>query len=469
MVKIQPLRKFDLNIEEILENWEVYHGIREIIANALDELTLTNTKDIEIFEDNSGHWHIRDYGRGLKYEHLTQKENEEKINHPHLIGKFGIGLKDAFATFDRNGVGVSINSKHGFITIAKSKKHGFSDITTLHAVVTDPVDSNFKGTEVILKNVTKIDIEKAKALFLKFSADILVESTDFGEVYQPDANSATIYINGVKVAEEENFLYSYNITSLTKQIKKALNRERSNVGRNAYRDRIKKTLLACESEEVALGLINDLQKMEQGISHDEIAWLDIQQHAVNILSSKKEVIFVTPSELQESFHVIDEAKSRNLEIITITETLREKIRNTSDISGKPIRDISYFNKELIQSFEFKFIKPKHLENSERRVFNLKDKIFEIIGGRPHDILKVKISETMRKDPMTFKEVVGLWEESRGNIIIKRDQLKHVEDFSGTLLHETAHCTSGSEDVTRSFELELTRLLGLLCSKIEGLQ
>jgi len=29
--------KFGLNIEEILENWEFYHIIRENLANALDE------------------------------------------------------------------------------------------------------------------------------------------------------------------------------------------------------------------------------------------------------------------------------------------------------------------------------------------------------------------------------------------------------------------------------------------------
>jgi len=71
------IKKFDLNIEKILEDWEVYDAIREIISNALDEQLLTNTKDIEIFKDLKLNWHIRDYGRGLKYEHLTQKEDEE--------------------------------------------------------------------------------------------------------------------------------------------------------------------------------------------------------------------------------------------------------------------------------------------------------------------------------------------------------------------------------------------------------
>ena len=42
-------RYFDLNIEQVLEHWEVYHAVREIIANALDETILTNSPDIDIF------------------------------------------------------------------------------------------------------------------------------------------------------------------------------------------------------------------------------------------------------------------------------------------------------------------------------------------------------------------------------------------------------------------------------------
>ena len=48
------VKEFDLNIEKILENWENYHAIREIIANALDEQVLTNTRDIEIKQAKMG-------------------------------------------------------------------------------------------------------------------------------------------------------------------------------------------------------------------------------------------------------------------------------------------------------------------------------------------------------------------------------------------------------------------------------
>lgn len=69
-------KEFDLNIEIILENWEVYHAIRDIISNALDEQILTGTQDIQIIKKNNER-HIIDFGRGINYHHLTQNENEE--------------------------------------------------------------------------------------------------------------------------------------------------------------------------------------------------------------------------------------------------------------------------------------------------------------------------------------------------------------------------------------------------------
>jgi len=462
---MQDRRSFDLNIEKILEDWEIHHGIREIIANAIDEQKLTSTEDIQVFQDGDEYWHIQDFGRGLKYEHLTQNENEEKLENPNLIGKFGIGLKDALATFDRNGVYVLLKSKYGDITIETSEKHGFEDIVTLHAVISHPSDSELIGTDVILGAVSEENIEQAKAFFLRFSGEELVESTDYGDVYKNTKEQASIYINGVKVAEEENFLFSYNITSLTKQIKKALNRERTNVGRNAYRDRIMKILLSCTGENIAKMLMTNLQKIEQGTNHDELSWIDVQKHAVSILSSKSNAIFVTSSEIQDSFHLIDDAKSRGLNIITIPDNLREKIHNLKDLSGNPIRDMDQFIIEDHDSFEFKFIDPEDLEISEKKIFDLTNKIFKFIGGKPRRVREIRISETMRKDPFTFREVDGLWDGATRTIIVKRTALRNIEHYSGTLIHEVGHCTSGKEDITREFELELTRLIGILTSKL----
>jgi len=52
VVSKMTIKKFDLNIEKILEDWEVHHAIREVVANAIDEQFLTKTKDIQIYKDS---------------------------------------------------------------------------------------------------------------------------------------------------------------------------------------------------------------------------------------------------------------------------------------------------------------------------------------------------------------------------------------------------------------------------------
>ncbi len=456
------MRKFDLNIEEVLEDWEIYHGVREIIANAIDEQVLSNTQDIEIQKEKNC-FVIRDYGRGIRYEHLTQNENEEKLSNPELvIGKFGVGLKDAMATFDRHKINIMIKSKFGDITIDKSSKHGFEDVVTLHAIISSPSEPDIVGTKVILDGCTKEDIEKAKNLFLKFSGEEILEKTQYGEILQK-SSLAKIYINGIKVAEEDNFLFSYNITSLTSTMRKALNRERTHVGRTAYTDRIKSILLSSNTESVARLLVEDLEGYQRGTEHDEMKYIDVAVHACKILNTSSSVVFVTPQQLQYDTMAVDNARQDGLSIVVVPETISQKIRNVEDISGNIIRDLDLYNTEWNQSFEFKFVKLNELTQSEREIFDKTSKIFDLIGGKSKSINEIAISETMRRDESGM-EVSGLWEYDKGRITIKRTQLKTLESYAGTLLHESAHATSGAGDVSREFELELTNIIGQISVK-----
>lgn len=457
-------KKFDLNIEKILEDWEVYHAVREVIANAIDEEILTGTKKIEIFKDKKGLWHIRDLGRGLKYEHLTQKEDEEKLRNPNVIGKFGIGLKDALATFDRKKVEVFIKSPHGNITLGKSEKHDFEDVITLHAYIQPPSDTNFIGTEFILDGCTNKDIEKAKDLFLRFSGEKIIEKTQYGEVLEKKGDISRIYVNGVKVAEEENFIFSYNITSLTKAIRKALNRERTNVGRSAYSERIKSILLSCKSRIIAKSLVNDLKGYQDGTLHDELNWTDVSVHACKLRNSLEKVVFFTPGELMYAVDMVDKARSDGYEVVTIPENIKEKIRGLRDVSGNLIRDMDQFKREWNESFDFKFIGEKDMTPKEKEIFRMTDAIVSFIGGKPRKVKAIKISETMRMESHSLREATGLWEESTGRIIIKRDQLRSLKDYTGTLLHEIAHAQSGASDISSEFEQQLTSLIGITVSK-----
>lgn len=456
------MRKFDLNIEEVLEDWEVYHAIREIIANAIDEQILTNSKEIEIKQDKKC-FVIRDFGRGLKYEHLTQNENEEKISHPELvIGKFGVGLKDALATFDRHKINIIIKSQYGDITIDKSSKHGFEDVVTLHAIISPPSEPEIVGTKVILDGCTKDDVQKAKNLFLKFSGDKMLEKTQYGEILKKDSTSK-IYINGIKVAEEDNFLFSYNITSLTTAMRKALNRERTHVGRTAYTERVKSILLSSNDEKVARLLVQDLEDYQRGTEHDEMKYIDVAVHACKILNTSSKVVFVTPQQLQYDIMAVDNARRDGLSIVVIPETISQKIRGLQDLSGNVIQDLELYNVEWNQSFEFKFVKPDELTESERKIYEKTSKIFNLIGGKPKIIKDIEISETMRREDSGM-EASGLWEPDKRRLVIKRNQLKNLESYAGTLLHETAHALSGAGDVSREFELELTNIIGQISSR-----
>ncbi len=456
------MKKFDLNIEEVLEDWEVYHAIREIIANAIDEQILTKTKDIEI-KKGKNCFVIRDYGRGLKYEHLTQNENEEKMSHPELvIGKFGVGLKDALATFDRHKVNIVMKSKYGDVTIDKSSKHGFEDVVTLHAIISPASEPDIVGTKVILDGCTKDDIEKAKSLFLKFSGEQMLEKTQYGEILKKDSISK-IYINGIKVAEEDNFLFSYNITSLTGAMRKALNRERTHVGRTAYTERVKSILLSSGDKNVAQLLVQDLEGYQRGTEHDEMKYVDVAVHACKILNTSSSVVFVTPQQLQYDITAVDNARNDGLSIVVVPETISQKIQGMQDSSGNIMRDLGQYNLEWNESFEFKFVKPDELTESEREIYDKTSDIFNLIGGKPKMIKEISISETMRREE-SGTEALGLWESDKNRIVIKRDQLKNLELYAGTLLHETGHALSGARDVSREFELELTNIIGKISSK-----
>lgn len=459
------MKNFDLNIEKVLEDWKVYHALREIIANAIDEQSLTKTNDVEIFKDENGNYHIRDFGRGIKYQHLTQNENEEKNNNPDLvIGKFGVGLKDALATFERNGIDVLIKSKHGDITVDKSTKHGFDDILTLHAVIKKPSDNIMEGTEVILSGITDYDIKQSQNFFLKYSKNNLLESTEYGEIYDNKGEKSKIYINGLLVATEENFLFSYNITKTNSKIRKALNRERTNVGRQAYTDRIKQILLISKSERVIDRLVNDIEEDERGHSHDEIKWVEISKHACTHLNSRKNVIFLTSEQIQNNFSTVDDARSEGIKVVTIPNTVANKIKDSKDFEGNQIRGLETYFEEKNSNYEYTFIDEKDLSDEEKEIFSKTEKIINLIGGRPSILREILISETMKRDIRGY-DTKGLWEPDEKRIIIRRDQLKHLESYAGVLLHELAHARSGADDVSRHFELELSALLGIIAEKI----
>lgn len=57
-------------------------------------------------------------------------------------------------------------------------------------------------------------------MFLCFIGIKRLEKTEYSEILQKRNDVSEIFINGIKVAEEEKFLFSYNITSLNSTLQK---------------------------------------------------------------------------------------------------------------------------------------------------------------------------------------------------------------------------------------------------------
>lgn len=466
----EGVRAFDLNVGTVLEHWTVEFALREIIANALDEQVLTQTDFPSIWLDDSGWWHVRDFGRGLRHVNLTQDESPEKQGDDRVIGQFGMGLKDALALFDRVGVNVEIRSRYGDICLGRRAKSEFGDVVTLHALVTEPSDPNMVGTDVSVQGVTIAQIEAAKSMFLAYRDAEVLEQTPVGQVItRSTGEPAMIFVRGLLVATEENFLFSYNITNLTTALKRALNRERSNDGRTAYSDRVKRILLDCVSESVAGPLARDLSGFASGDLHDELAWMDVAVQATRIMQASEKVLFVSSADYEFSGIEIDHARADGYEIIQVPEKIADRLVDMTDLAGKPMVNVGQYSLEWNDSFQYKFVNPEDLTEDEQAVLRIADDILELVGvPKPGvgQIKQLKISETMRIGQVGF-DADGVWDAQAGTIVVARHQLSSTTAFAGTLLHEICHARSGYSDLSVAFESELSDALGEVATRALG--
>ena len=448
---------FDLNVEKILDHWGLPEAVREVIANALDEQALSATAEPEIAKRRDG-WHVTDFGRGLRYQHLTQNENPEKRRRADkVVGKFGVGLKDALATFDRRGVDVAIRSPHADISLRRAKKTGFADVTTLHAAVAPPSEPRRKGTDFALRGLGDRDMAAAKDYFLRFAGDRVLEKTELGSVLERRAGApARIYVKGVRVATEEQFLFSYDITSTTAQLQLALNRERSNVGRGAYQDRVKSILLKSRSSTVAEMLVQDLTRIAAGTNHDEITWLDVQEQAVRILAARTKAVFVSSQQMFTHGATIMEARADGYKVVVVPDRLLARLPKLRDLNGDPILDIGGFVKVWNASFVYDCVEPSKLDRAERAAWAILPELMRLAGDHARRVAEVKVSSTMRLDEGAY-ETEGVWDSP--NIVVKRSVLDSPRHFARVVLHEIAHASSGANHGSLPFMAAIDDLAG----------
>ena len=202
-----------------------------------------------------------------------------------------------------------------------------------------------------------------------------------------------------------------------------------------------------------------------GSMHDELSWIDVQEHAITLLNKSGNVVFVTSTESIMHPNIIEDAIKNGKRIITIPDNLRARLSGKFDEEGNSINDITRYIQNYNDSYRFEFVEESDLTLNEKQVYLTKAKIVDIFGGLPENVSAIKISETLRPDILSSGETLGCWDLKTCNIIISKKCLSSVEMFSGVLIHELIHAKTGFGDVSREFESALTKSIGDLCNII----
>lgn len=268
-------RYLDLNTRNVLEHWTVTKAVIELVANAIDEANETKTR-LPVLEWEAGRLHLRDAGRGLKTEHFQQQVNPAKLANPLAIGKFGVGLKDALSVLFNNGRTICIESR--FLYIEKMllrSKHDFEN-EAIHIVVNEPRDKEMLGTSITIEGITKREYRKVRSYFQLYTelGPALAE-TPAGKLYRRQTKSSGIFINGIRVNEENDFLYQYAIFSDSKSIMDALSRDRdrNTLRITVYAEKVQQILIyACKYVQEVRDQVRELFLNGESSNYHELSY-----------------------------------------------------------------------------------------------------------------------------------------------------------------------------------------------------
>ena len=287
-----------------------------------------------------------------------------------------------------------------------------------------------RGTEFVLHGLADADVAKAKAMFMKFAGEEVLETTSYGQILKRQGTSGRIYILGVFANEEPNFLFSYNVTSLTDSMKKRLNRERLNVGRTTYADRVKAILKSAKSKTVETMLIDQVEKRATGEQCDEMAWIDISQMALNLMHESRRIAYLTEQEIQSSPNILDNLRSDGFQVIVVTDQQKEKLQAQAEAGGQQVRTLETYVAEYNASYQYQFVDPLSFSAEERHVFDFTPRILALVGLDAKRAPEIRFSETMR---VTSDSTEGVWDSSIHAIVIKRSKLATLAGYASTLL------------------------------------
>jgi len=333
-------------------------------------------------------------------------------------------------------------------------------VRTLHAIIHPPARRDQVGTDVVLRGVRDEDVATAKQFFLHYSGDRLLETTRHGGVLaRSGSGPARIYVKGLLVAEEENFLFSYNITDINAPLRRALNRERSNVGRTAYADRVKATLLQCRSAEVARPLADDLAEYVTGRMHDELSWKDVTVACMHGAGQSRQGCVRDSGGASAGSPQLRYAEDEGYQLVTVPDDISTRLRNAPTSRANRSSTSTDTGKSGMTALRFHFVEPGDLTAAELATYKLTEPLVALARLSHHRITvgTVLISETMRR---TTAETAspGCGSPNTAGSSSAETTRRSARVLRGRCYTRLTHAASGYPDNSLDFETALTTML-----------
>lgn len=445
---------FDLNIKRILTTWKVPHACRELVANAFDEHELKKLDRGGVVIDLKGDClTIKDQGRGIEKLHFVQDESDEKVSNFknfHIIGHFGVGLKDAVAVLMREGRTLEIRSRHGRYTFQYKNKHGHDDVITLHVIIHDDVPQDFVGTEITVRPFSGEEQRQTKDLFLMFSKREVLFECPYGQVLSNDGDGgavSSIYVKGLRVDENQQYHFSYNIYELNKALREKMSRDKNSISMGIYSGIVKKILTSTAKSDPLYGTIEELVvgRPSRDLKTD-VGYKDIIVHFTKSMDSK---VIVTQEQCRAHPGVYDEVKDR-VQVVS-----KEQYAAITRSEGRKCQTIEEVIKIGVDHGDE--VTPKKMTQAEKEVFDFGN---EVIRSNPDIFGSLSVPKIVRDLELRGRSVSGMFSNREERICIDYNQLrKGGYAYLGTLAHEHAHKKSGATDCTKEFEHCLTEMLG----------
>ena len=335
---------FDLNVEKVLEHWTVAHAVRELLANALDEHLLGHG-DVPVVERTADRTWMHPRLRPGTPPRALHPERERREAH---VRRGDRPLRRRPEGRPRGARPPRRRRPHPHRDRRRDDpvhpKSGFPDTTTLHAVFDEPSEPTFVGTEISSPAwaMTTSRRRSGSSAGGTTRSSSTRRPTGTCSARAGDDEPGRIYVRGVRVAEEETFLFSYDVTRFTTKLARALNRERrtsvAGLRRPGQGHPPRRPLDRGDGL-----LIADLGEFQSGGQHTESTWVDVALHASKVVSATGEVVFVTPNQLAAGGPLFDYAREEGRRLLVVPTKVdgpaqgRDRRRRQPDPHARGVR------------------------------------------------------------------------------------------------------------------------------------